>query len=93
MAYLLLLFFLSSPSFFPDNPPTIGNKWVATGNSKLEIQGSTNVNTFKCLSTNYHGGDTLVESIHQSTGYKILEGQINLRAADFDCEHALITRD
>jgi hypothetical protein len=64
-----------------------------TGSSKLEIQGSTNVNKFKCLSTHYPGADTLVESVSKQSGNRILEGQINLRSSNFDCEHALITRD
>ena len=69
------------------------HKWVVTGSSKLEIQGSTNVNKFRCLSTNYHGGDTLIETINKETGAIVLEGQVNLRTSNFDCEHAMITRD
>ncbi len=93
MSFLLIYLIL-----FPlqTNISTVGTserKWVVTGSSKLEIQGNTNVNKFRCLSTNYHGGDTLVESMNQTSGYKFLEGQVNLRTANFDCEHAMITRD
>ncbi len=95
MSFFLLHFLLFPLQVYLSTPSNNinYNKWVVTGSSKLEIQGSTNVNKFRCLSTNYHGGDTLVESVNRASGFKTLEGQVNLRSSDFDCEHALITRD
>lgn len=93
MSFLLLHFILIPLHVYHSISNADKNKWVVTGSSKMEIQGSTNVNKFRCLSTKYPGGDTLVESTHATTGSKFLEGQITLQTANFDCEHAVITRD
>lgn len=87
MIYFLLFSLLS---FTPSTTPK--NKWVVTGSSTLEILGSTNINKFRCLSTNYPGTDTLVESTNQE-GLTILSGNIILKTSEFDCENNLITKD
>lgn len=66
--------------------------WLVTSSSRLEINGTTNINRFRCLSTDYTGVDTLKES-SDKVGMKVLEGVISLNTACFDCENALITRD
>ncbi len=92
MSFFLLHFILIPLHVYHGISNVDENKWIVTGTSKLEIQGSTNVNKFRCLSTHYNGGDTLLE-YRSAQGYKFLEGQIVLRTANFDCEHAMITRD
>ncbi|MBX2943954.1 MAG: YceI family protein [Cyclobacteriaceae bacterium] len=66
--------------------------WLVTSSSRLEIIGTTNINRFRCSSTDYAGVDTLRESSYRD-GLKVLEGVISLNTAGFDCENALITRD
>lgn len=66
--------------------------WLVTSSSRLEITGTTNINRFSCLSTDYTGVDTLKES-RDKDGNKVLEGFISLKTACFDCENPLVTRD
>ena len=76
--------------FFHD--PT-ERQWLVTANSKLEISGTTNVNRFHCLSTDYPSTDTLTEYFDRKTRTSILEGGITLMASNFDCHNDMTTRD
>lgn len=76
----------------PDTGYQEDKLWLVTSTSRLEINGTTNINRFRCSSTDYAGADTLRESSDKD-GLKVLEGVISLNTAGFDCENALITRD
>ena len=89
---LLLQIVLIFMQFNPGSGNREDKLWLVTSSSRLEITGTTNINRFRCSSTDYAGIDTLRESSNKD-GLKVLEGVILLNTAGFDCENALITRD
>lgn len=84
---LCLFIQLSDSSRYPEE-----KLWIVTSASRLEITGATNVNRFRCSSTDYAGVDTLTE-MSGNNGLRVLSGVIYLNTSGFDCENALITRD
>lgn len=68
-------------------------KWSVQGSSTLVINGTTNVNSFECLSVNYEGEDTITEKCNDSTGVRTYNGRIVMQSTGFDCHHPIMTRD
>lgn len=68
-------------------------KWLVTAESRLEISGSSNINTFQCRNLSYAGSDTLYEKRGASPHSSLLNGIIKLKAEKFDCQNRLITND
>lgn len=68
-------------------------KWAVQGSSTLVINGTTNVNSFECLSVNYEGEDTITEECNDSTGVRTYNGKIIMLSKGFDCKHPIMTRD
>lgn len=68
-------------------------KWAVQGSSTLVINGTTNVNSFECLSINYEGEDSIVERCNDSTGVRTYNGKIVMMSTGFDCQHPIMTRD
>lgn len=87
--YILILQLLLVNLF---SNPTADDVWLVSENSRLEITGATNVNTFQCLSVNYHGDDVMIEKTHRE-GYRTLHGEIVMKATGFDCRNAIMTKD
>lgn len=70
-----------------------GRKWLVTAESRLEISGSSNINTFQCRNLSYAGSDTLYEKRGAASHSSLLNGIIRLKAEKFDCRNKLITND
>ena len=68
-------------------------RWSVKGSSTLVINGSTNINSFECLSINYEGEDSIVERCNDSTGVRTYNGKIVMLSKGFDCQHPIMTRD
>lgn len=70
---------------------TAPKKWVIQSGCSLKVDGSTNVNNFSCAIANYSKPDTIqVTSISQIV---LLNGQIRLDVANFDCHNSIMTAD
>jgi hypothetical protein len=87
---LIIWHLLQVGTFFHDHTE---RQWLVTASSKLEISGSTNINRFHCLSTDYAGSDTLTEYVDRKTGIRVLAGVVTLMTSSFDCHNEMITRD
>jgi hypothetical protein len=66
-------------------------KWVISENSNLCVNGSTNINTFKCEILAYDHIDTITVS-KNSKGIA-LSGCISLNIESFDCHNSIMTHD
>lgn len=67
--------------------------WQVTSESRLEIAGETNINEFHCLSVNYLGENTLLETKNEETGQQEISGDIVMQATGFDCHNTIMTKD
>lgn len=67
--------------------------WLVTSNSLLKISGTTNVNTFSCLSVSYSGQDIMTERFHVESQEGNINGKIIMQANGFDCENYIMNRD
>jgi hypothetical protein len=74
--------------------PTLVHRLIVQPSSTLDIEGTTNINSFKCAIAKYVGNDTLV--LHEG-GRNIrpvfVRGAVELDAASFDCGMAMMTSD
>ncbi len=70
------------------------HRLVVLPDSRLTIDGKTNVNSFKCAISQYKGRDTLV--LHEG-GANVrpvfVRGSVQLDATSFDCGMAMMTSD
>lgn len=70
------------------------HRLVVLPDSRLTIDGKTNVNSFKCAISQYKGRDTLV--LHEG-GVNVrpvfVRGSVQLDATSFDCGMAMMTSD
>lgn len=73
---------------------TVHSKWVVQANSSLNIEGSTNINSFRCDVTEYMKPDTLV-CRKDLASKKILfnNSYLSVDIGRFDCHHRFITSD
>jgi hypothetical protein len=69
------------------------SQWKVTGNSRLEILGSTNVNEFECLSVDYEGEDIMKEVCYRVSETPSLYGEIVMKSTGFDCHNSMMTKD
>ncbi|WDT66951.1 hypothetical protein [Cloacibacterium sp. TD35] len=60
-------------------------------NSYVSINGTTNVNSFKCVNNSFHQAVPL--SLNHSNDNKFAETSINLIVNDFDCRNRIMTHD
>jgi hypothetical protein len=78
----------------PPESATLIHRLIVQSSSTLNIQGTTNVNTYKCAISKYVGRDTLI--LHEG-GRNIrpvfVKGAVSLDASSFDCGMALMTSD
>jgi len=74
--------------------PTLVHRLIVLPSSTLDIEGTTNINSFKCAISRYVGRDTLV--LHEG-GKNIrpvfVKGEVALDASSFDCGMELMTAD
>lgn len=70
------------------------HRFIVQPNSKLTIDGKTNVNAFTCAITHYTGKDTLVLKEGGPLSKPVfLQGSVSLLATHFDCGMAVMTKD
>ncbi len=92
----ILIFWAGSQSllFAQSRTVTTASKWVVESNSSLNIEGSTNVNSFRCDATEYMRPDTLTCWKDNATRKLIFAKSILTIDIDrFDCHHKFITND
>lgn len=74
--------------------PSLVHRLIVQPSSTLDIEGTTNINSYKCAISKYVGRDTLV--LHEG-GRNIrpvfVRGAVGLDASSFDCGMALMTSD
>jgi hypothetical protein len=78
----------------PNPAPSLVHHLVVLPSSTLEVEGTTNVNSYKCAISRYTGSDTLV--LHESgKGIRpvFVKGAVSLDASGVDCGMALMTSD
>jgi hypothetical protein len=88
---LLYLFILLSGSYLQSNK-TNAKKWVITSGCSLKVEGSTNVNNFSCVITNYSIPDTILVTQHIPHSVQ-LNGNIKLDIQNFNCHNPVMTAD
>lgn len=90
LGFFNLLFF----SAFFHSDATLVHRFIVLPDSKLSIDGKTNINSFTCAIAKYSGIDTLV--LHEG-GKNVrpvfVKGSVGLDAATFDCGMAIMTSD
>lgn len=69
------------------------HRLIVQPNSKLTIDGRTNVNQFQCATTYYSRNDTLVLVEGKARRPFFEKGYVGLEAASFDCGVQLMTAD
>jgi hypothetical protein len=88
----VLIFFVSSAFLFPS--ADLVHRFIVLPQSKLSIDGKTNVNSFSCSIAQYAGTDTLV--LHEG-GKNVrpvfVKGSVGLDASTFDCGMSIMTSD
>lgn len=90
---LPLLFIISSLGFsgMQRTGLTETHKWVVTKNSNLSVQGSTNLNKFRCDITGYSKTDTI--SIKSFEHIVSFSGAVSLDVANFNCHNPVMTKE
>jgi hypothetical protein len=89
--FFLPVLLLSSFGFIANPLPPA--KWVISSAYSLKVAGSTNVNKFACVITDYSMSDTLI-CYRNKTGAPLkLSGRLQLEVQDFDCQNAIMTKD
>jgi hypothetical protein len=67
--------------------------WHVRNESKLAINGESNINDFKCEVGRYNRADNLQLNSSTGPGYLFSENQMVINLLEFDCGKKLITRD
>jgi len=80
--------------FFTDPITTADRvKWIVTEDSRLEIEGATNVNRYNCALVEYSGTDVLIQNDDAGVGNMSWAGDIVMKANNFDCFNPIMTKD
>ncbi|WP_192823457.1 YceI family protein [Rufibacter sp. LB8] len=88
---LLFVFLAAVLAWAPVSKTKRSAKWAVSGNSSLQVLGSTNVNKFTCGISSYKRFDTL--EITETKNAVALTGSLNLSLENFDCRNPVMTRD
>lgn len=92
----ILIFWAGSQSllFAQSRTVTTATRWVVESNSSLNIEGSTNVNSFRCDATEYMRPDTLT-CWKDNASKKLIftKSTLTIDVDRFDCHHKFITND
>ncbi len=89
---LFLLLIVSLSGFRPDN--VLVHRLIVLPDSRLIIEGKTNVNSYSCAIPRYIGKDTLI--LHEGGRNMrpvFVKGEVSLDARSFDCGIAPMTAD
>lgn len=90
----LTLCFLFLTAWLFSAEPVLIHRLIVKPESKLFIEGKTNISDFTCAIRQYCGSDTLV--LHEggrSARPVFVQGTVGLDASSFDCGMTLITSD
>jgi len=94
MRLILSLFIFFFSSAFLNSGTILVHRFIVLPDSKLAIDGNTNINSFTCSIARYAGTDTLV--LHEG-GKNVrpvfVKGSVALDASTFDCGMAIMTSD
>src|SRR6187200_1456515 len=95
-ACIIIIYVLASSFTFPDNGGGgyLVHRLIVQKESKLVINGRTNVSAFHCSIPNYLGSDTLVlrEGGHSKKPF-FIKGSVALQTSLFDCGIPVMTYD
>ena len=87
----VLLVFLVVGFKSPDNGTTI---WIVIPGSNIKVDGSTNINSFRCDVSNYAFPDTLTCFRLVEKGQMLpMSGKLQLQIESFDCHNKMMTND
>ena len=67
--------------------------WNVTGASTLEIEGTTNMNSFLCTSDYNKGNDRIMESLNPHSNRWEIYGTLLIDVNDFDCNNRIMNKD
>lgn len=67
-------------------------KWVVEKNSRLSVEGKSNVNTFTCNINEYAKKDT-IHFVSDPTKPVRLHGNLQMDIMSFDCNSGMVTKD
>ena len=67
-------------------------KWLILKGGTLRVNGSTNINTFSCIVSDYTPIDTLYCTINKDASV-LMNGKISLDIFGFDCHNPMMTLD
>lgn len=96
LGYILLVLFSSAFAAFntEDARPILRHRLIVLPDSRLLINGKTNINQFQCAISRYCGSDTLVLQEGGANGRPVfVKGFVRLEASGFDCGMAAMTHD
>jgi hypothetical protein len=93
--WISMLFILLTSFIAPSNTGNVGviKRWVISENSSLQVNGSTNINTFSCEIPAYDQADTLSVIKGKRDKEITLSGKIALKVQSFDCHNSIMTND
>ncbi|MBS1976705.1 MAG: hypothetical protein JST46_05015 [Bacteroidetes bacterium] len=91
---LFLLILVSSAFSAEDGTPVLRHRFIVLPDSRLMIDGKTNINAFQCAISRYCGTDTLVLQEGGVNARPVfVKGFVRLEASGFDCGMAAMTHD
>lgn len=68
-------------------------RWKVSEDSRLEIEGTTNVSRYNCALVDYSGADVLIQNDQSGVGTMSWAGEIVMKANNFDCHNPMMTKD
>ena len=86
----LLLLVLYSGFYRPVNKSYL-KKWVISKGCSLQVNGSTTINKFSCVISNYYKPDTLTLYQDDEAGSLKFAGKMELDVQSFDCHNPMMT--
>lgn len=89
----LIFLFITLSAFNMQLSKPVLTQWVITKGCTLKVEGSTNVNKFMCVITDYAKPDTINFNKSSMTGSVKINGSIKLDVQNFDCHNPVMTRD
>jgi len=68
-------------------------RWMVSEDSRLEIEGTTNISRYNCMLVDYSGADVLIQNDEAGLGTMSWAGEIVMKANNFDCFNPMMTKD
>jgi len=80
--------------FFLSSGFTDKGMWIIDSDSRLTIQGSTNINEFSCKIDYYLGADTLQYEKNHNNGILVFSNNcMSIPITNFECDTKQISKD